>query len=125
MISTDDPRDESPGCLFCDHQIGLNVDAIALTVGAKELSEKSGQWFFMPELFDDNVDVKWFHFHCLQQTFDFSQAPDDPDDDRRCMFCGGPLSEEIMYYEFALGRFQTEGRDTVWTPTHHKSGGRN
>jgi hypothetical protein len=123
MISTDDPNDESPACLFCDHQIGLDTDAIALRVGAKTRSSKSGRWFFNPERFDDNDDVKWFHFHCLQQTFDFLNAPDDPDEDRNCMFCGGPLAHEVLYYELALGRFLVDGRDTIWTPTIYKARG--
>jgi hypothetical protein len=123
MISTDDPHDESPACLFCDHQIGLDTDTIAMQVGAKAHSEKSRRWFFSPEKFDDNEEVKWFHFHCMQQTFNFSNAPDDPDDDQQCMFCGAPLAEEILYYEFALGRFFADSKDTIWTPTYHNSHG--
>jgi hypothetical protein len=117
MISTDDPYDESPCCLFCDRQVGLDIDAIGLCVGSRTRSTKSGCWYFNPEQFDDNDDVKWFHFHCIQTAFDFSNAPDNPDEDRNCMFCGAPLDEEVMYYEFALGRFQTDRHDTTWIPT--------
>lgn len=94
-----------------------------MQVGAKTRSEKSGRWYFNPEKFDDNEDVKWFHMHCMQTTFDFTNAPDDPDDDRNCMFCGGPLASEALYYEFALGRFFADKKDTIWTPTFHQSRG--
>jgi hypothetical protein len=119
-MNSDDPLDETPICLFCDLQIGLDCDTIALQVGVKKKSEKSGRWYFMPELFDDNEEVKWFHFHCLQQTFDFSNAPNDPDDDRHCIFCEAPLCEELLYYEFALGTFGIEGADTVFEHTGHQ-----
>lgn len=125
MISNDNPNDETPACLYCDHQIGFDNDVVALQVGSKKKSEKSGRWYFHPEPFDDNAEVKWFHFHCLQSTFDFTNAPDDPEDDRQCMFCGAPLIEELMYYEFQLGKFVIEGADTVFEHQGHRVRGVN
>jgi hypothetical protein len=114
-----DPSDETPKCLFCDNQIG-SYEAIALQVGSKKRSEKSGRWYFNPEQFDDDEEVKWFHLHCMQQVFDFSNAPDDPDDDRDCIFCGAPLDREVMYFEFQLGRFVVEGNDTIFEHKSHR-----
>ena len=110
-INSDVPGDESPHCSFCDKQIGIACDAIAMRAGSiKNMGRLYG---FSAELFEDRRDVRWFHFSCLELVFDFSAAEghDDPTD---CAFCPGDLLGEPECYELEFGYFALQGADTWW-----------
>jgi hypothetical protein len=112
--SSDVPGDESPHCSFCDKQIGIGCDAIALRTGKVRTSGRL--YRFYPSLFEDEEDVRWFHFSCLETVLNFADASEQ-DDLTDCAFCPEDLLGESECYELELGQFDIREPDTWWEET--------
>jgi hypothetical protein len=100
-------NDESPRCVFCDHQTGIGTKSLLLRVGHTVVSQRHGK-FFKPHKFEDGETVRCFHEHCIFLLFDFCNTPSS----KRCEFCRTVLSG--THFEFEFGEFVICGNDTVW-----------
>ena len=118
-MNSDVPGDESPHCSCCGKQIGIGVDAIAVRVGVIKAIGKGFDFF--PKQYDDRLDVRWFHFSCLEMLFDFVDA-EDHTDVTECAFCPEDVVGESECYEFELGQFEVRGPDTWWSEVRTPDG---
>ena len=110
-LNSDAPGDESPRCSCCGKQIGIGVDAVAVRVGTVK---STGRFYdFVDKQYDDRLDVRWFHFSCMEVLFNFSDA-EEQIDMTDCAFCPEDLLGEPECYEFELGHFEIKGPDTWW-----------
>lgn len=83
-----------PYCPLCDLDIELGQQATILRVGIDKRSEKSKQWYFHPEMFDDNLKEKWFHERCIAVLFDLTDLYEEG-----CCFRACALTEDLWYCE--------------------------
>jgi hypothetical protein len=126
-MNSDVPGDESPFCVFCDKQISVGVDALAMRVGCWKTDDRGRAAKFLAEDYDDDVDVRWLHWSCAQMIFDnemlamFGRRPHDYDPDY-CLFCPEHLPAEPLVFEFTVGQFGFQREDTVWDPYETKKG---
>ena len=95
--------DTKAGCELCGEIIKLEAECIALRVGCFKQSPKHGGWYFQPESFDDEEEIKWFHLDCLGDYFDLSEAEEPPQ--KRCSKCGMDLNDEVWFCEIELARW--------------------
>lgn len=105
--------DESPRCVYCDHQVGVEDDCLAVLMGTFKKSPRHGGFFFEPMPYPDGRPAMWIHWYCMEvMGFDFSDA--NSDDKTGCTFCPEELVGEETCFELELGHFTIHGPDTVW-----------
>jgi hypothetical protein len=124
---SDIPGDESPFCVYCAKQTSIGIDVLAMRVGCWKVDDRGRAAKFLAEEYDDEEDVKWLHLSCAQMIFDnemlrmFGRRPHEYDPDY-CLFCPEHLPGEHLVFEFTVGQFGFQGKDTVWDPYETKRG---